>query len=259
MGLLDGQVAIVTGAGTGIGREAAKMLSAEGAHVVVTGRRKAPLDSVVTEIGAARGRATARAVDIEDREAALGLVQWTIDTFGRIDVLVNNAGYSSRARSIRWVQKDDWDGVINVNLNAVYTLTQAVLPNMIERGGGTIVTVSSAAALRPGLIGGAPYGAAKAGVRNHDHAGRGRHADLVAPPAGARRQGTRHDDAGGGRGACGPALRDASAADRDRRDRDEPDHRARLERRRRGGGARGRARRGALIWRRTRWRRRSSR
>jgi NADP-dependent 3-hydroxy acid dehydrogenase YdfG len=166
MGLLDGQVAIVTGAGTGIGREAAKMLAAEGAHVVVTGRRKAPLDSVVTEIGAARGRATARAADIEDREAAIGLVRWTIDTFGRIDVLVNNAGYSSRARSIRWVQKDDWDGVINVNLNAVYTLTQAVLPNMIERGGGTIVTVSSAAALRPGLIGGAPYGAAKAGVRN---------------------------------------------------------------------------------------------
>jgi NADP-dependent 3-hydroxy acid dehydrogenase YdfG len=166
MGLLDGQVAIVTGAGTGIGREAAKLLAAEGAHVVVTGRRKAPLDSVVTDIGATRGRATARAVDIEDREAAIGLVQWTIATFGRVDVLVNNAGYSSRARSIRWVQKDDWDGVINVNLNAVYTLTQAVLPTMIERGGGTIVTVSSAAALRPGLIGGAPYGAAKAGARN---------------------------------------------------------------------------------------------
>ena len=166
MGLLEGQVAIVTGAGTGIGREAAKLLAAEGAHVVVTGRRKAPLDSVVTEIGAVGGRATARAVDIEDREAAIALVQWTVDALGRIDVLVNNAGYSSRARSIRWVQKDDWDGVINVNLNAVYTLTQAVLPNMIERGGGTIVTVSSAAALRPGLIGGAPYGAAKAGVRN---------------------------------------------------------------------------------------------
>ena len=166
MGALDGQVAIVTGAGTGIGRETAKRLAAEGAQVVVTGRRKAPLDAVVAEIGAAHGRAAARAVDIEDREAALGLVRWTIETFGRVDVLVNNAGYSSRARSIRWVPKDEWDGVINVNLNAVYTLTQAVLPDMIERGGGTIVTVSSAAALRPGLIGGAPYGAAKAGVRN---------------------------------------------------------------------------------------------
>jgi len=152
MGVLEGQVAIVTGAGSGIGRETAKLLASEGAQVVVTGRRKAPLDAVVGEIGAAHGRAAARAVDIEDREAAVGLV--------------NNAGYSSRARSIRWVPKDEWDGVINVNLNAVYTLTQAVLPDMIERGGGTIVTVSSAAALRPGLIGGAPYGAAKAGVRN---------------------------------------------------------------------------------------------
>ncbi len=166
MGVLDGQVAIVTGAGTGIGRETAKLLAAEGAQVVVTGRRKEPLDAVVAEIGAARGRAASRPVDIENRAAALELVRWTVATFGRVDVLVNNAGYSSRARSIRWVTKDEWDGVINVNLNAVYTLTQAVLPDMIERGGGTIVTVSSGAALRPGLIGGAPYGAAKAGVRN---------------------------------------------------------------------------------------------
>jgi NADP-dependent 3-hydroxy acid dehydrogenase YdfG len=166
LGALDGQVAIVTGAGTGIGRETAKLLAAEGAQVVVAGRRKPPLDAVVSEIGQARGRAAARAVDIGDREAAIGLVRWTLETFGRVDVLVNNAGYSSRARSIRWVPKDEWDDVVNVNLNAVYTLTQAVLPDMIERGGGTIVTVSSASALRPGLIGGAPYGAAKAGVRN---------------------------------------------------------------------------------------------
>src|SRR5262249_60659498 len=114
-------------------------------------RRQSLLVTLGTEVGAARGLAVARAADIEDREAAIGLVRWTLDSFGRIDVLVNNAGYSSRARSIRWVPKDEWDGVINVNLNAVYTLTQAVLPDMIERGGGTIVTVSSAAALRPGL------------------------------------------------------------------------------------------------------------
>ena len=93
MGALEEQVAIVTGAGTGIGRETAKLLAAEGAQVVVTGRRKAPLDAVVAEIGASRGRAAARAVDIEDREAAVGLVRWTIETFGRVDVLVNNAGY----------------------------------------------------------------------------------------------------------------------------------------------------------------------
>ena len=75
MGLLDGQVAIVTGAGSGIGLETARLLAVEGAQVVVTGRRKAPLDAAVSEIGAAGGRAVARPLDIEDREAAIGLVQ----------------------------------------------------------------------------------------------------------------------------------------------------------------------------------------
>jgi len=81
-------------------------------------------------------------------------------------VLVNNAGHSSKARNVRWVPQDEWDAVVNVNLTGVYALTQAVLPSMIARGRGTIITVSSLAALKPGLIGGAPYGAAKAGVRN---------------------------------------------------------------------------------------------
>ena len=126
---------------------------------MVTGRRKAPL-----------GRSSPRSA----RLAGEPRRRWSRPGCDRLVdrghlcrvMLVNNAGYSSRARSIRWVPKDEWDGVINVNLNAVYTLTQAVLPGMIERGGGTIVTVSSAAALRPGLIGGAPYGAAQAGARN---------------------------------------------------------------------------------------------
>ncbi|OGK99455.1 MAG: 3-oxoacyl-ACP reductase [Candidatus Rokubacteria bacterium RIFCSPHIGHO2_12_FULL_73_22] len=166
MSALSGQVAIVTGAGTGIGREAARLLAAEGAHVVLTGRRQAPLDAVATEIGRAGGRATARRLDVEDAAAARALVAWAEQTLGRVDVLVNNAGYSSRARNVRWVSREEWDGVLNVNLTAVFTLTQAVLPGMIARGGGTIVTVSSLAALKPGLIGGAPYGAAKAAVRN---------------------------------------------------------------------------------------------
>lgn len=166
MGALDGQVAIVTGAGTGIGRATALMLAAEGAQVVASGRRQAPLDEVVAEIERAKGRAVARRGDVARRQDALDLAAWTEQAFGRVDVLVNNAGFSSRVRSIRWVPPDQWDSVLAVNLTAVYILTQAVLPGMIERGGGTIVTVSSFAALRPGLIGGAPYGAAKAGVHN---------------------------------------------------------------------------------------------
>jgi len=166
MGVLDGQVAIMTGGGTGIGRSAALMLAAEGAQVVVAGRRKPPLDEVVGEIARAGGRAVARACDVARPAEGRALAEWTIAQYGRVDVLVNNAGHSSKRRNVRWVDQADWDAVIAVNLTGVYALTQAVLPSMIERGGGTIVTISSLAALKPGLIGGAPYGAAKAGVLN---------------------------------------------------------------------------------------------
>jgi len=163
---LDGKVAIVTGGGTGIGRAAALMLAAEGAEVVIAGRRKSPLDAVVSEIERAGGRATARVTDLERGDEAAELGRWTAEQFSRVDVLVNNAGHSSRVRNIRWVSRAEWDSVLAVNLTAVYALTQAVLPSMLARGEGTIVTVASLAALRPGLLSGAPYGAAKAAVRN---------------------------------------------------------------------------------------------
>jgi NADP-dependent 3-hydroxy acid dehydrogenase YdfG len=166
MGTLKGQVAIVTGGGTGIGESAARMLAAEGAQVVICGRRQAPVDNVARSIEEDGGLCAARAVDLEDADAAAAFVGWTLERFGRVDVLVNNAGHSSHARSVRWTRRAEWDSVMAVNLTAVYVLTQAVLPGMLERGGGTIVTVGSLAALKPGLIGGAAYGAAKAAVRN---------------------------------------------------------------------------------------------
>jgi len=166
MRALEDQVAIVTGGGSGIGRAAAKMLAEQGAQVVIAGRRKASLDEVVAEIEAAGGRCAARVADVGKTAEAALLARWTLERYGRVDVLVNNAGHSSKIRNIRYVDEREWESVLAVNLTGVYKLTQAVLPGMIERGGGTIVTVSSLAALRPGLIGGAPYGAAKAGVRN---------------------------------------------------------------------------------------------
>ena len=166
MGKLAGQVAIVTGAGSGIGRATALMLAAEGAAVVLAGRRRAPLDALVAEITGAGGRADARTVDVGSPEQAAALARWTVGHHGRVDVLVNNAGSSSRVRNVRWVGLEEWERVFAVNMTGVYALTQAVLPDMIARGGGTIVTVSSAAAFRPGLLGGAPYGAAKAAARN---------------------------------------------------------------------------------------------
>jgi NADP-dependent 3-hydroxy acid dehydrogenase YdfG len=166
MAKLDGQVAIVTGAGSGIGRATAHMLAAEGATVVAAGRRRAPLDALVAEIARSGGRADARTADVGDPDQAVALARSILERHGRVDILVNNAGSSSRVRNIRWVGREDWERVFAVNLTGVYALTQAVLPDMIARGGGTIVTVSSVAAIRPGLLGGAPYGAAKAAVRN---------------------------------------------------------------------------------------------
>ena len=163
---LQGKLALVTGGGSGIGRATALRLAAEGAKVVVTGRRHEPLAAVAGEIRVAGGEAWGRTADLADRDELIALVRWCEAEIGPIDILVNNAGASSRVRNLLWIAPDDWDATIAVNLNAVYVLIQAVLPKMLERGGGTVVTVSSLAAVRPGLLGGAPYGAAKAAVSN---------------------------------------------------------------------------------------------
>jgi len=166
MGALAGKVAIITGAGTGIGREAAKMFAAEGAKLVLVGRRVEPLEAVVAEIKAAGGEAIARPTDLENGEDAAAVASFAIDTFGRVDILVNNAGHASKVRSIRWVQPDEWESVFRINIDAVYRLTQACLPDMLSRGEGTVITTSSLAALNPGIVGGAPYSAAKAASFN---------------------------------------------------------------------------------------------
>ena len=187
MGALDGQVAIVTGGGSGIGRETARMLAAEGAQVVVSGRRQGPLDGTVADIVGAGGRAVARTADMESATDPAALAAWTLERFGHVDILINNAGHSSTVRAILWVRKADWDSVLTANLTGVYLITQAVLPGMIARGGGTIVTVSSVAGIRPGLMGGAPYSAAKAAVRNlmghihSEHRDKGIRATTILP------------------------------------------------------------------------------
>ncbi len=224
MGRLDGQIAIVTGAGTGIGRSTALMLAAEGAHVVVTGRRRAPLDAVVAEIEKAGGKAAAREADVAKPAQGRALAEWVIKEQGRVDILINNAGHSSKARNARWVPLDEWEAVINVNLTGVFALTQAVLPSMIEHGGGTIVTVGSMAALKPGLIGGAPYGAAKAGVLNFMG-----HLHTVLRDKGIRATSPRHHDAARGRGAGHSPLRHVARAHGGGGDGPEPDAHARPE------------------------------
>lgn len=166
MPALTDQVALVTGGGTGIGRMTAKLLAAEGAKVVVAGRTKATLEAVVGEIARDKGTAAARVVDVGDPHATRELAAWVEEHFRRVDVLVNNAGLSSHARSVRWITQKDWEQVVAINLNGVFALTQAVLPGMLQRGSGTIITVSSLAGLRPSGIAGPAYGAAKAAAIN---------------------------------------------------------------------------------------------
>ncbi len=164
MDSLTNKSVILTGAGSGIGRITAKMLGEMGANVFIVGRRENLLIDTVKEIEEAGGKGAYISADLEDGDAAANVAEVAIKKFGNIQYLINNAGHSSKVRSLRFVDKEDWQSVFNVNLEGVYRLTQAILPNMIENGEGTIVTVSSMAAITPGLMGGIPYSSAKAAV-----------------------------------------------------------------------------------------------
>jgi NADP-dependent 3-hydroxy acid dehydrogenase YdfG len=134
----------------------------EGATVVLTGRRIGPLEDVAAEITKQGGKAISRTLDIESRAAILEAVSWVGANVGATDILVNNAGSASKVLNARFLSEEE----VSVNLTAVFTLTQADLPGMIAKDEGTIITISSLAALNPNLLGGAAYGAAKAGVKN---------------------------------------------------------------------------------------------
>ena len=162
MSLLKGQIAIITGAGTGIGRSAALKFAAAGATVVLSGRRQAPLDEVAAEIQSDGGTSVVMTVDLESGDSAAKLGRDVLAQFGKVDVLVNNAGHSTKVRTVQHVSPAEWESVFKVNVEGVYRLTQSVVGAMVEAGGGTVITVSSMAALQPGLLGGVPYSAAKA-------------------------------------------------------------------------------------------------
>ncbi|MGA5900360.1 SDR family oxidoreductase [Streptomyces venetus] len=158
--------ALITGAGSGMGLETARLLARDGAAVALLGRRQEALDSVADTIRAEGGTALALAADITDADDVTRVLDRVRTELGPVDVLVNNAGSASSVLNPQWLPHDEWRQVLDVNLTAVFQLTQAVLPDMLDRGAGTIVTVSSLAAVNPNLLGGAAYGAAKAGVRN---------------------------------------------------------------------------------------------
>lgn len=162
-GSLADQVAIVTGAGTGLGAATAQVLAAAGASVVVSGRRQDKLDETCGQVEARGGRAIAFAGDMGDPKSVAALVEAAADQYGGVDILINNAGRHSQFIPTTDVTLADLDDYLFVNLRGPFLAMQGVLPHMLQRGGGSIVNIASMAAL-VGLKYGAPYCAVKGGL-----------------------------------------------------------------------------------------------
>jgi NAD(P)-dependent dehydrogenase (short-subunit alcohol dehydrogenase family) len=172
MGLLDGKVMIVTGAGGGIGREHALAMSQEGAAIVVndlggardgSGAGSSMADGVVEEIKAAGGEAVANYDDVSTVEGGLGILQSGLDAFDKVDGVVNNAGIL-RDKSFANTTEELWDIVVKVHLKGTYCVTHAVYNHLKQRNaGGVIINTSSTSGLN-GNFGQGNYGAAKAGI-----------------------------------------------------------------------------------------------
>lgn len=163
MNRLQGKVSIITGAGSGIGRGIAEKFAEEGSAVVVADASPAGGEETVELIRAAGGTANFQQVDVTSAGDVERLVQDTIERYGEISVLVNNAGISSGdTLRIHEVTEEAWDRIMNVNLKGVFFCCKYVLPAMLSRGGGSIVNIASAAALGMGPR--AAYAASKGGV-----------------------------------------------------------------------------------------------
>jgi NAD(P)-dependent dehydrogenase (short-subunit alcohol dehydrogenase family) len=160
---LDGQVAIVTGASRGIGRGCAKELADWGASVVVNyNQSEAPAQELVKAITGNGGKAIAIKAEVGKPDEVNAMVEKTIAEYGQVDILVNNAGVN-RDRTLRRMTPDEWNEVINTDLNSAFYCTSAVLPHMTERNYGRIINMSSIIG-QMGNLGQSNYAAAKAGL-----------------------------------------------------------------------------------------------
>jgi 3-oxoacyl-[acyl-carrier protein] reductase len=159
----ENQVAVVTGAGRGIGHAIAIRLAKEGARVASVSRTQANAEKTAAEINGLRAdTAKAYAVDVADQAAVQKAAAEIFETFGRVDILVNNAGVTRDGLSMR-MSMDDWDTVLNTNLKGAFNFTQAVMRPMIKQRSGRIINISSIAGLT-GNAGQANYAASKAGL-----------------------------------------------------------------------------------------------
>ncbi|MGH7050928.1 MAG: SDR family oxidoreductase [Acetobacteraceae bacterium] len=169
MGRLEGRVAWVTGAGSGIGEAAALALAGEGARLVLTGRREAPLDALARRIGAESGEAHARAGDLARADAAAEVGRFIGETFGRLDILVNNAGANIVEREWRRLAPAAIEEVIGANLESAFYCATVALSFMRKQKDGVLIHTASMAGRFVSPLSGAAYTAAKHGVVAMSH------------------------------------------------------------------------------------------
>src|SRR5436305_2574552 len=168
MSRLEGQVALVTGAGSGVGRATALALAAEGAAVVLAGRTEASLHETAAMV-AALPRCTPESVlvvpcDVTVPVQVHDMVADVHRRWSRLDILVNNAGLNMPRRALTELRLEDWQRIVATNLDGAFLCVHAALPIMRAQGGGTLIHIGSQAARRPSPLAGAAYTAAKAGL-----------------------------------------------------------------------------------------------
>ena len=160
---IEGKVVVITGASSGLGEAAARMLAAKGAAVVLGARRTDRIEALAGEIGRGGGKALAVETDVIDRAEVQRLVDRAVEAFGRIDVMINNAGLMPQSR-FEALKVDEWERMVDVNIKGVLYGIAAALPPMIARKSGHVINVSSIAGHKVGM-GSGVYAATKHAVR----------------------------------------------------------------------------------------------
>jgi NAD(P)-dependent dehydrogenase (short-subunit alcohol dehydrogenase family) len=145
--MIKGKVAIVTGAGGGVGKAISKRLSSEGCKVIMVGRDRSKLQKAAAEIGNKKNTMTVIA-DITKEAEVLSAIDQTVNSFDKIDILVNNAGTINDPVPFHEMTEDQWDALVNTNLFGMFRMTKAVIPLMMNNGGGNIINISSVLGIR---------------------------------------------------------------------------------------------------------------
>lgn len=188
MGKLDNKVAFITGAGSGMGKAQSILFAKEGAKVVAADINYDGVQAVIEEIKNDGGEALAVKTDVSNAESIETAVKKAIDSYGQIDILSNTAGILDDYTPTLETSEELWDRIMNINLKGTYRVTNAVLPQMVERGEGAIINIASIAAFVAGG-GGAAYTAAKHGIAGYtkqlsfDYGPKGIKANAIAPGA----------------------------------------------------------------------------